>query len=103
MTANCQVSRHFAADFNLLFTKCQESIEICGFTVEESNSSTGCIVAHAPTSWKSFGEIIEIQIDRNGEVKIKSICVVPTTLIAYGKNQENIQIIFENLDSLLSE
>jgi hypothetical protein len=103
MTANYQVSRHFATDFDILFMKCQESIRICGFTVQESNSSTGRIMAYAHASWKSFGEVVEIQIDRNGEVKIKSTCALPTTLVAYGKNQKNVQIIFEKLDSLLGK
>ncbi|MEB3218513.1 MAG: hypothetical protein VKN72_20070 [Nostocales cyanobacterium 94392] len=99
MTRSYQIVGHYSADFNLLFTKCLEVIEICGFALQESNILTGYIVAKTQVSWKSFGEIIEIEINHNGGVKVKSVCIVPTTLIAYGKNQENVERIFAKLDA----
>ncbi|MFK0730372.1 MAG: hypothetical protein ACFKPT_23860 [Gloeotrichia echinulata GP01] len=101
MTVNYQMSRQYVLEYNLLFIKCQEIIEICGFILQESDNTSGYIKAKAGWSWKSFGEKIELQINHNGIINAQSACSVSTTLLDYGKNKENLEKLFKTLDTLL--
>lgn len=101
MTANYQLSRQYTLDFELLLKKCQEAIKICNFSLKESNCSSGYIKATAKLGWKSFGENIELWINNNGMVKARSTSSISTTFVDYGKNRENVEMLFKTLDALL--
>jgi hypothetical protein len=101
MTANHQMFRQYTLGFDLLFMKCQEAIRLCAFNLQESDISSGNIKAKAGMSWKSFGENIELRINRNGMINVQSTSSLSTTIFDYGKNKENTENLFRTLDALL--
>lgn len=48
------------------------------------------------TIW-SWGENIIIDLSKNGQVTVLSKCVFPLQCIDYGKNKENVELLFERL------
>lgn len=48
-------------------------------------------------SWKSFGELVEVSVKPNGGnktlIEITSKPSLPTTMVDYGKNQENVEAL----------
>jgi hypothetical protein len=100
MTASYQMSKQYNLDLDLLFAKCQEAIEICAFSHQESNKSNRYIKAKVGTSMKSFGEEIELEINQNGIVNVRSTCS-SFQFVDYGKNRENLERLFNVLDILV--
>jgi hypothetical protein len=44
-----------------------------------------------PMTARSFGEKLAVTMSNRGEVAVKSRCLIPTTLVDYGKNEENCE------------
>ena len=72
-----------------------ERVKNCKITLE--NREAGRIEAEAGQTWKSWGEVITAEIhlteDEGTRVSVSSRSQVKTTLIDFGKNQENIRAI----------
>ena len=61
-------SRAYAAEFNLVLRTAREAISESGLNVESANEvqpSVWMIMAKAPTSWWSAGEIVRVVVDRS--------------------------------------
>lgn len=62
-------SRPFTAEFNTVLRAAREAITESGLNVESANEvqpSVWMIMAKAPTSWWSAGEIVRVVVDRSG-------------------------------------
>lgn len=83
----------------------QEVFKICrnaglvlnGAKISYESQQKGMLIIKTGISWKTWGDIIEIVIEEiaanHTRVSIQSRPLVPTTLIDYGKNAENINRI----------
>jgi hypothetical protein len=54
------------------------------------------MAARTKPSWRSWGEIIKIELD-DGGAKVSSECSLPTQSIDYGKNKINVQKLVDAL------
>lgn len=65
-----------------------------GVVIQQADSANGEIVARTGASLQSFGEIISVQLRSAGtdqtDVYIRSASAVQTTLVDWGKNQQNL-------------
>ncbi|MBM7603737.1 hypothetical protein JOC75_001710 [Metabacillus crassostreae] len=81
-----------------VFKLCRDAGSVLkGAKVRHENQQKGLLIIRTGINWKTWGDIIEIvveDIDANHtRVFIQSRPVVPTTLVDYGKNYENIKRI----------
>ena len=84
--------------FDSAFNACIKSIDkIKKCRILEESRINGKINAKAGVTWKTFGDRIEFivtRIDENStEIEVSSRPAIRTTLVDYGKNLENVQII----------
>jgi hypothetical protein len=91
---------------NLLFDKafdlCAESVaQIKRSKITKEDRINGKIDAKGGITWKTFGDKIEFNLNKineaHTEVELSSRPVLRTTLVDYGKNLQNVQIIEEFL------
>ena len=65
-----------------------------GAAVQRYDASSGGIVATTGTSLQSYGEIIGVQVRPAGtdhcDIRVTSTSAVPTTMVDWGKNQQNL-------------
>lgn len=84
---------------------CVESLKLIkGSKIRKQDSSQGIIIAKTGLNWKTWGDVITFElrkISRNDHIQIKvsSKPVLPTTLVDYGKNRENVDTISSFLES----
>lgn len=81
-----------------VFDLCLESIKLIkSGKIKNKNRSEGIINAKVGLNWKTWGDKISFKLTNIGinrtRVEFSSKPVVPTTLVDYGKNLENIEII----------
>ncbi|TXC90451.1 hypothetical protein FS935_10960 [Metabacillus litoralis] len=73
-----------------------------GARISYENQQKGLLIIKTGISWKTWGDIIEVVVEEVGanstRVSIQSRPLVPTTLVDYGKNSENIQRIIRYLE-----
>jgi len=88
--------------YNDAFNVCCESlasIQCCAIT--KKDLLQGKIVADAGPSWRSYGEVITFDIEQvdawRTHVRVLSRPFIPTTLIDWGKNLQNVQKVAQYL------
>jgi hypothetical protein len=84
--------------YDKAFNLCIESLKIFKkYKIKEENYSYGKIVAITGMTWKSWGEVISFDVHKTDNNRIQIIIsskpVLPTTLVDYGKNLENVERI----------
>ena len=83
-----------AVPYDKVFRLCVAALKELGFRRIQEDLPGGVIKVKTRLSWKSFGEIVEIQItnlgDRETKVRIRSDPRVPSTSLDYGKNLDNV-------------
>ncbi|MCP4269696.1 MAG: hypothetical protein GY777_29680 [Candidatus Brocadiaceae bacterium] len=84
--------------FDSAFDACIKSIDkIKKSKILEESRSNGKIDAKVGMTWKTFGDRIKFIVTRidenNTEIEVSSRPAIRTTLVDYGKNLENVQII----------
>ena len=83
-----------AVPYDQAFRLCGAALKGLGFRRIQEDLPGGVIKVKTRLSWKSFGEIVEIQItnlgDRETKVRILSDPRVPSTSLDYGKNLDNV-------------
>ncbi len=84
--------------YDKLFDLCVMSLGLIKkCKIQEENRSQGRIVAKAGINWKTWGDTISFDInwmnDGYTHVKVSSRPTARTTLVDYGKNLENVEII----------
>lgn len=93
--------REFSKAYDEIFAKCKEAIDHGGFLLKEADLTSGRIRGTTRAGWRSFGENIDIQVDQAGTVLVHSECTMPTQLVDWGKNRDNVTSFFDNLSGLL--
>lgn len=92
-------SRAFAGDFNTIVRTAREAITETGLRIESANEvqpSVWMIMAKAPTSWWSAGEIVRVVVDRSGTkpgevmVRVYSRKRISTNIGAKGDYAESL-------------
>ncbi|MGZ3721400.1 MAG: hypothetical protein ACXVA9_00635 [Bdellovibrionales bacterium] len=90
-----------AGSLNAVFERATQAVKDFGGKIKESDPKSGSISARVPASWKSFGEILTIQVTNAGdskyEVQISSRPRFRATIIDYGKSRENIENVANRL------
>lgn len=70
-------------------------------SIEQCDRQRGIIAAKAGLNWRTWGDRIRFEIEeiRDNQCRIQTTSrpIVPTTLIDYGKNAENIKTIMDDL------
>lgn len=85
-----------AAEASQVFDRSRAVLSLlsAGGSVERAEEGAGVIEARLATSWRSWGERIALEISHLGpqraRVKVSSWSALPTTLVDYGKNAENL-------------
>jgi hypothetical protein len=87
------------------YKACVESIhQIKKSKIVKEDPINGTVDAKAGISWKTFGDKISFKLKRlendHTEVEFSSRPIIRTTLIDYGKNLRNVQIIENYLKNL---
>lgn len=81
------------------YKKSLEALKLIKASITNQDKNLGKIKAKTGFSLKSYGEIIEVNINpKNKEISISSKPYLPTTFLDYGKNLENVQKIREYLE-----
>lgn len=82
------------------FSGCLSALDELGAKINIKDKKTGTIKATTGISWKSFGEVISIEVTeqkkKQSNVVIRSMPKLKTTIIDYGKAIDNIKKL-ENL------
>ncbi|MFI9507041.1 hypothetical protein [Nocardia sp. NPDC052566] len=93
-----------ASDANEAFDAAVRVIEASGATVKQRDPVRGRIEARTGLTWKSFGEKLDVTVlpqdQGRCEVRIESRPRVPSTVVDYGKNLQNVQNIDQKLRAL---
>ncbi len=80
---------------------CLASLNLIKAKIEKGDKHSSSIVATTAITWKSFGEIIQFNIQeidsKKTQVRISSQPLLPTTFVDHGKNLENIEKISDFL------
>ena len=86
------------ADYEKALSKSKEAITLFKLKLERFNPENGELVALSGMDFRSFGEIITISLkkaDSGTSVKIESTPSIPFTLLDYGRNQANVDAIYQ--------
>jgi len=85
------------------FDQCISAIKSIGAKIKHRDEKSGKICAVTGITWKSFGEVITVDVvcqkDQKVLVKVNSKPVVPLTLSDHGKGQENVKCIISLIQS----
>jgi hypothetical protein len=88
-------------NYEAVFDRCESAIRKLGARIISLDRDSGQIYARTGLTWQSFGERMHISVMRQGDtvcsVALTSDSVIPTTLVDYGKNSKNLEILVENL------
>ncbi|KGX92081.1 hypothetical protein N781_03060 [Pontibacillus halophilus JSM 076056 = DSM 19796] len=85
------------------FERCKQSLTLLkDVEIKEENKQEGSLVAHTGATWKTFGEVVNIQLREEDftvtHIHIESRPLAKQTLIDYGKNYENVKTIRDSLE-----
>lgn len=102
MAKSATGKRMFNCDANTVYALVLKAVaEMKGVSVKSSDPGSRTIEAKSGVTLTSWGEAISIRIvpvrEDCCEVEVTSSSVLVTTLIDYGKNQSNVDKIFQTL------
>jgi len=88
---------------DIVYSKCKAVLAKLEMKIESVNRTTGTIRASTPTSLLSWGEEITIKLKKVSETKTKVYVTSEATsqLISWGKNENNVLSIIEELSKRL--
>jgi hypothetical protein len=88
-------------DYQGVFDRCENALLAIGAGIVSSDRDIGLIYALTSETWKSFGERIEVIIQKpdHGEcnVTLVSDCMMTPTILDYGKNSQNLDALIKVL------
>jgi hypothetical protein len=94
-------SINLQGSYDDLWDECIAALKRAKINIKTLDAKQGLIEGNTSASWKSWGEIVVVQVTRlsNEEckVQIKSDSKMVTTLYDYGKNASNIDRFFQEL------
>lgn len=94
------ISKDVAAEVNLK-NKIISALDSSGFQTITYHEKENRITANTSISFKSWGEIVEIQLEENKsnpEIVFKSICAFPFQIYDWGKNKRNFNKFWKNFN-----
>ncbi len=100
MGASYEGSQSFPANGAAVFQAAMQAVPQSGFKLKGSDPEAGQIKASKGLSLMSWGETITITVGADGRVTIKSASLA-FQLVAYGKNQANVNKLFAAIGALL--
>lgn len=93
--------RTYGIPFGKIFNLCLSAMAECGWTITHSDETRGTIKAQSGVSLLSWGEDIEINLERDGiSTKVKGSSEA-SQLIDWGKSSKNLDCFFSNLERLI--
>jgi hypothetical protein len=92
------VGRYDASGGELL-DAVDQALEELGWDADYTGPSS--LSARVGANWLSWGERVSIDV-RDGKVRVRSECVLPTQCIDWGKNRKNVDRLLDRLDLVLS-
>ena len=97
------ISKKFNRRFDDVFKACKIAIQKCGFNIESFDEKEGFIYASSPPSIFSWGEEINIKINKTSEGSTEVIVLSEpkAQLFDWGKSRENEKRIMEILENIL--
>lgn len=99
MTAKYQESRNINLEKDQLIERLEQAIKKSKFVVKSVDKSKGIILAKAKLNWLSWTENIRVEIKDDSEVEVTSICAFPLQIYDWGKNKDNVNKIYRNLQN----
>ena len=97
MAAKFQQTQRFQLNKETLFNNCKMALISAGCTLKFDSLPSGIITGKFGANLFSWGEEVTVTITDNGDVTIKSACVLPTQIIDWGRNKKNVIKIFSLL------
>ncbi|MBA5792630.1 hypothetical protein H1R17_01170 [Flavobacterium sp. xlx-214] len=94
------ISKNVTAEVNLK-SKIISALESSGFQTITYHEKENRITANTSVSFKSWGEIVEIQLEENKsnpQIVFKSICAFPFQIYDWGKNKRNFNKFWKNFN-----
>lgn len=94
------IRKNVTAEVNLK-SKIISALESSGFQTITYHEKENRITANTSISFKSWGEIIEIQLQENKsnpQIVFKSICAFPFQIYDWGKNKRNFNKFWKNFN-----
>lgn len=94
------ISKNVAAEVNLK-NKIISALASSGFQTITYHEKENRITANTSISFKSWGEIVEIQLQENKtnpEIVFKSVCAFPFQIYDWGKNEHNFNKFWKNFN-----
>ena len=97
MTAKFEDSRKYNLGKSQLIENVKTALKKCKFRIKHIDEDGGLIRAKSRLSFWSWTEKIDVKIEDNGTVRMKSECSLPTQIIDWGKNKRNVRKFFSYL------
>jgi hypothetical protein len=96
----------FDKNYTSVFSKLYDILKnIDKIFISNKNVENGVIEAFTKRSWKSFGEDIKIELFKSSKNKVVVVLSskprFPITMIDYGKNLENVEIIKRDIEKIV--
>jgi hypothetical protein len=85
---------HLEVSRSEAFRLSEEALIIVGGRISLRDQAAGRLAATTPFSFKSFGETVQVEVSgANGDIRVqvKSASRLPTTLVDWGTNDDNIR------------
>lgn len=96
-----EVTINVQGQFDQIWDACIAALKRMKVGINTLDAKQGLISGETGLNWRSWGEIVEVQITVVGPnecaVHVKSDCRMTTTLVDYGKNSSNIRQFLREL------
>lgn len=99
MAAKFKRSENYNLNKAQLIEKAKTALEACNFEIAGIDEGNGRLQAKAGFSLWSFAENIDVIVEDNGMVTMKSECASSTQIVAWGKNKRNVEKFFDALNA----
>lgn len=93
--AACKWKQSFLVDATLLRHLVRKTFEEIGWKYE--SSSPHIITACLPPNLYSWGEIVTVDVDDDGNISADSRCAWPLQIVDWGKNRVNLNLFHAGL------
>jgi hypothetical protein len=93
----------FNFEYDLVFDNCLKVLKLLEMVIEHKDKKTGIINTSTKTSFRSYGEDIEIKfIKASNKTKVIVRSIAKSQLFTWGKNYNNEINIIEKMTHILS-
>jgi len=90
--------KEFTRNPDVVFDACRDAVGYLGWKIADADSDTSTLRAHTPMSWKSFGDVVVIEVSNRGNSTLASVASKPRMGITnWGKDRANEGKFLEKL------